>query len=389
VGAIGTVCLWGVGAGEVLGRVFKPAGGKGAKFEKGSVLVGEIVDGERVIDAVVIGCEGGEEFAINCHGNPIILEAVVKLLERNGAQAEIGGLKAHPTAKIESLKLKVKSDEEEKTAIAREVQEEQFRAGTLEGLRIILRQKASATKNGGLKAHPTSLEDWAEGALQRKDLGILKSEAGEILRRSAAAAYIIDGCCVVLAGPANSGKSTLMNLLCGRNVSIVADVPGTTRDWVRAQAKFGPVLAELTDTAGLDEALAGEVDREAQRRSIELLDKADIVLFVTEKAKSKEQKVNAQIKNQKDKMITVVNKSDLPGDKDGAGIAVSAITGSGVEELKNAVLKKLGLEEGYRGFGAVAFTDRQKNLLAGIAGTDSANTAGPLVYELLNGPKKV
>ena len=59
----------------------------------------------------------------------------------------------------------------------------------------------------------------------------------------------------MIAGPANSGKSTLLNCLAGREKSIVADIPGTTRDWVSATCISGPLAMEIFDTAGLDESL--------------------------------------------------------------------------------------------------------------------------------------
>lgn len=84
---------------------------------------------------------------------------------------------------------------------------------------------------------------------------------------------------IVIAGPVNAGKSTLFNALLGRDRAIVADVPGTTRDYVEAEWDVGPYGAWLVDTAGLrdsDEA----IEAEGINRSREQIESADLVLWV-------------------------------------------------------------------------------------------------------------
>ena len=159
---------------------------------------------------------------------------------------------------------------------------------------------------GGLSA---KVVEW----LKTESLGQIQKEAAEILKASQAAQYIIHGCKVVLAGPANSGKSTLLNCLAGTDKSIVADIPGTTRDWVSAHCVSGSLAMEIVDTAGLDESLTLEnaIDKEAQERSVELIKQADVVIWVVdgseEKLNSKNQKVKIQSKNR----IVAINKCDL------------------------------------------------------------------------------
>ena len=81
-GAISSIQLTGAGAKDILNRLFNSAGGKAAEFKAGKILVGNIVDKGRVVDQVVIGCEETDSFAINCHGNPIIVEMIMALLAR-------------------------------------------------------------------------------------------------------------------------------------------------------------------------------------------------------------------------------------------------------------------------------------------------------------------
>ena len=85
-GAISTVQVFGDSAKAVIRKIFKPMGTKSAKFSPGEILLGSIHDGDEVIDQVTIGCEGPDNFAINCHGNPLIVEMIMQLLAKEGAK---------------------------------------------------------------------------------------------------------------------------------------------------------------------------------------------------------------------------------------------------------------------------------------------------------------
>ncbi len=83
----------------------------------------------------------------------------------------------------------------------------------------------------------------------------------------------------VLAGPPNAGKSSLFNALLGRRRALVADVPGTTRDYVEAEFNVGPHGAVLVDTAGLRSG-AEEIEAAGIEMSREQVEQADVVLWV-------------------------------------------------------------------------------------------------------------
>jgi small GTP-binding protein len=82
---------------------------------------------------------------------------------------------------------------------------------------------------------------------------------------------------VVALGPANVGKSSLMNALAGRGVAIVADEPGTTRDHIGVLIDMGGLVVRYIDTPGLREA-AGEIEEEAVTLALEVAGRADLVL---------------------------------------------------------------------------------------------------------------
>jgi tRNA U34 5-carboxymethylaminomethyl modifying GTPase MnmE/TrmE len=126
-GAISTIQIFGVSAEAVMKKVFKPAGIKPLKFKMGEILLGTITDGAEVIDQVTIGCEGPDTFAINCHGNPLIVEMIMQLLQRHGA--------ALLTA--EQLLKKLLTAQKYADTIAVEAKLSQAKARTLQGTKIL------------------------------------------------------------------------------------------------------------------------------------------------------------------------------------------------------------------------------------------------------------
>jgi tRNA modification GTPase len=112
-------------------------------------------------------------------------------------------------------------------------------------------------------------------ALREHFAGVLASaQQGRLLR---------DGMTVVIAGPPNAGKSSLMNRLAGFDAAIVAPVPGTTRDVLRERIEIEGLPLHLLDTAGL--RLGGDaVEAEGMRRARGEIARADRVLFVIDAA---------------------------------------------------------------------------------------------------------
>ena len=296
-GAISTIQLFGNKAETILKKIFKSAGAKPAKFKTGEILLGQITDDSEIIDQVTIGCEGLETIAINCHGNPLIVADIMKLLGQHGVKL----------VTAEELLAKILSAQKTTSTIALEAKLAQLKAKTIEGAKIITNQA-----NAGLSKTAT---DWLQN-MNKIPLNEIKSHAGRILETSQTAKLIIYGCKAVIAGPPNTGKSTLLNCLCGKPKAIVTDIKGTTRDWVSAHCRIGPLSVGLIDTAGLDEKLAAESDapdKESQIRAVQILEDADLVLFVLDNSQTAEQLDGKLLEKITDKKIlTVLNKSDLP-----------------------------------------------------------------------------
>lgn len=112
------------------------------------------------------------------------------------------------------------------------------------------------------------------------DLQAVSHEMAAMLQDFRQGERLRDGIVVVLAGPPNAGKSTLLNTLSGRDVAIVSDTPGTTRDVIEVALDLGGIPVTLLDTAGLREA-GDAIEREGVRRSRDRIATADIVVWLT------------------------------------------------------------------------------------------------------------
>lgn len=142
-----------------------------------------------------------------------------------------------------------------------------------------------------------------------------------------------DGLRVVLAGPPNVGKSSLLNALARREVAIVSPEAGTTRDVIEVRLDLGGYAVVLTDTAGLRVA-AGAVEAEGIRRTIEQVVRADVMLWLVD-ATAPVWDIPADLATRRGLTIVVLNKSDLVTllDCSRDTIAVSATTGQGLDVL--------------------------------------------------------
>jgi tRNA modification GTPase len=378
VGAIATVQVFGDAAQGVLGQIFQPKSGRAAEFEKGKILLGAIVDGEKTIDQVTIGYEGSHTFAIHCHGNPLIVEMIMELLGTCGVEL----------IDAEELLRKTLIAQKHLNTIAIEAKLAQLNAKTLAGTKIIANQT-----EGGLSA---IVSKWLrDGEAMSSDR--IAAEAEQILKNSQVAKLTIAGCTIILAGPPNSGKSTLLNRLAGRQKAIVTDIEGTTRDWVSAECQIGPLAVTLIDTAGLDEELAAvsdsEADKAAQKRTMQILSEAELVLLILDGSRPAGKIDKTLLHNLAGKkVLTVLNKSDLPQKLDigkspkppGDTVQISAESGAGIESLKEAILHITGATE-INAETAIAFTPRQEDLLKQLTTAKSNRQARQIISELLNG----
>jgi len=165
----------------------------------------------------------------------------------------------------------------------------------------------------------------------RLDEAIRRAKEGKILR---------DGALVVIAGPPNAGKSSLLNALLGESRAIVSATPGTTRDSIEEWLDIDGWPVRLVDTAGLRET-DDDIEGEGVARARDLMEKADIVLNLTPADANRESPV-ARHPSPSTRTIEVFSKCDLAANSEDFGvISVSAKTGEGLDTLRGAIAAEL------------------------------------------------
>lgn len=249
----------------------------------------------------------------------------------------------------------------------------------VEGLSDLLRAESDAQRRAALAGQGlgAEVERWRSGVLNlsamveaaidqsdeddvppdRRNIdglaATLDQEIGALLLRPGAE-RLFEGVRVAFAGPPNSGKSSLINVLAQRDVAIVSPVAGTTRDVIEAPVKIGGTSYVLTDMAGLRDATSDHIERAGIDRAKRRIEQADIVVWMDETA---EPSVTAG------EIIRIFPRCDASGREESpAGLLrVSAKTGEGlcglVEELNDRARLMLPRE------GEIALTRRQRGYL--------------------------
>ena len=161
-------------------------------------------------------------------------------------------------------------------------------------------------------------------------LAALRARFADAARRAREGKILRDGALVVLAGPPNAGKSSLMNALLGERRTIVSATPGTTRDSIEEWLDVDGYPVRLVDTAGL-RTTGDAIEGEGVKRAEELIERADLVLALGNVAGTDARRV-----------IRLHAKCDLDDVRDPAlGLRVSAVTGEGLDELRQAIAAQL------------------------------------------------
>ena len=146
---------------------------------------------------------------------------------------------------------------------------------------------------GGVDAS-NSVKDAAGAAIERIDRALATADAGERLR---------EGFTIVIAGPPNVGKSTLMNALAGRDVAITSPIPGTTRDLIEVFLDLNGYPVTLVDTAGIRDS-ADPIEQEGVARASRRAENADLTLWLDDCADGQTPDVGSPV-------LSVRSKIDL------------------------------------------------------------------------------
>jgi tRNA modification GTPase len=191
-------------------------------------------------------------------------------------------------------------------------------------------------------------EDDIEADIRRDALPLITqamSETARLAETFASGRMLREGDLVVIAGRPNVGKSSLFNMLLGKDRAIVTHIPGTTRDEVDDVLIKDGVMIRLTDTAGIRE-VADEVEHIGISRAKDAAMRADLTLFVIDASEGITDEDREIYESLGENTVIVLNKSDLP-DRTSEGdvirefnkkaVTVSALHGEGRETLLSLI----------------------------------------------------
>ena len=349
--AIGILRISGEKTLAVLDALFAPAGGKPmSQLPARRMVYGAVRDAQgHVIDhalAVWFAAEHsytGEVGAeIHCHGSPVVLhEALAAAFAAGARQAKAGEFtqRAFLNGKMDLTEAEAVVDliDAETAEAARNA------AGQVDGALRRLAESAYdklldiASRFYAVVDYPD--EDIEDASPAEVEATLRESETAlsDLLSTYARGRIVKNGVATAIIGAPNAGKSSLLNRLVGYDRAIVTEIAGTTRDTVEEKALVGGVLLRLIDTAGLRET-DDAVERLGVERSRKAVEQADLILALVDgsrprSAEDEKTLVLAQMSGKP--YLLLRTKRDLGGAGD--GIAVSNVTGEGLDELEAAV----------------------------------------------------
>ena len=176
---------------------------------------------------------------------------------------------------------------------------------------------------------PTSSSD-----LISADLAILMKEMSEASSSAGSAEIIRNGFKVAIIGAPNAGKSSLLNAMAKREVAIVTDVAGTTRDVLTVELDMEGYLVRLFDTAGIREA-EDIVEREGIQRARAAARSADMILYLRDAGSIAAPEEQFDVPS-----LTVETKSDLYPMLQSEAVRISSLTGEGLQIIHRAVVER-------------------------------------------------
>jgi tRNA modification GTPase len=361
--------------------------------ELGAIMLGELPAARRATLARFLDAQGealdaglalffpaphsytGEHvLELHGHGGPLVLEALI------ARALELGARRAAPGEFTQRAFLNDKLDLTQAEAVA-----DLIDAGSQQALRAAMRslQGEFSAMVHGLTEGVTELRSYVEAAidfpeeeidfLADRELAVrfatLREHFAAVEDSARLGRLLHEGMTVVIAGPPNAGKSSLLNRLAGYDAAIVTPIAGTTRDVLRERIHLDGMPLHVLDTAGL-RAGGDAVEAEGVRRAYAEMQRADRVLFVIDAAADPSGAAYRQELSALPAQVPVTllfNKCDLVPELglSAAGgvpprLALSALTGEGLPELR-AHLKSC---MGYQGDAGGAVSARRRHLEA-------------------------
>ncbi len=362
VAAISVIRISGDETLEVIHRLFRRKSGK-RTIPSHKVLLGYIVDpdtGEIIDECLLVFMKSphtytGEDMAeISCHGGRLVPQLVLRAVLKAGARlAEPGEFtkRAFLNGKIDLVRARgvleiVEAQTEKAVKLARErllghISDE---VGKIRECFLDFLKELEARIDFGEDVPPLP-----NGVIETK-LNEIRQKLENLLEKGEANKYFLEGAKVAILGKPNVGKSTLFNDLLGQERAIVTEEAGTTRDIISEQVLWEGMPITFYDTAGMRDT-EGMVEKIGIERARELSKKVDLRLLLLDASSPLEKEDTDLLQWVEQPRIVVLNKIDLgrvlkPNEfRNEDVIEISALKKTGLSQLKEKILEKLGTPE--------------------------------------------
>ena len=327
IGAIGVIRLSGPDAIKIINKVFK---GKDLEQQDSHTIhFGTIREGEKIIDEVLVSLFIAPKsytkenvVEISCHGSKYIIDAIIKLLIKQGARLAKAGeftLRAFLNGGLDLSQAEAVADLiASNSKASHQLAMQQMRGGFSNELKALREQLIHFASMIELEL------DFGEEDVEFANRDDLKNL---VLRLIAHISHLIrsfdlgnvlkNGVPVVIAGKPNVGKSTLLNALLNEERAIVSDIAGTTRDTIEDEINIKGITFRFIDTAGIRET-QDIIEAKGVERTFEKIKSSAVVIYLFDPEETKEEELETILADLKavtaqnnSQLIVVANKADI------------------------------------------------------------------------------
>ena len=319
---IGIVRISGDDAFQIIDRIYKGKK-KLSEADSHTIHYGFIKDGGETVDEVLVSVmraprtfTGEDTVEINCHGGVYVVQRVLETVLKNGARP------AEPGEFTKRAFLNGKMDLSQAEAVIDVItsKNEYALQSSVSQLRGSVKKKIE-TMRETLLYHTafieTALDDPEHisvdgyGETLEKELIPIREELKKLIDSAGNGRIIKEGIQTVILGKPNAGKSSLLNVLSGRERAIVTEIEGTTRDVLEEQIHLNGLNLNMIDTAGIRQT-EDVVEKIGVEKAREYAESADLIIYVADASRKLDENDReiAQIIAGK-KVVVLLNKSDL------------------------------------------------------------------------------
>ena len=353
IGAIAIVRISGNQAINICNKVFS----KNLEDVKSHTIhFGTIKNDKELIDEVLLSVfknpysfTGEDVIEISCHGSVFIQQQILQLLTKNGSRMANPGeftLRAFTNGKMDLSQAEAVADliaSESKKA--HKIAINQMRGGFSDDLKKLREQLINFASLIELELDFSEEDvEFANREQFNELLLLIKEKLTKLIDSFQLGNVIKNGIPVAILGAPNVGKSTLLNTLVNEDRAIVSEIAGTTRDTIEDVINIEGVQFRFIDTAGLRDT-SNKIEIIGIQKALEKAEKAKVIIYLLDatadfKAQEKEIK---KIKKLQNKMIVVVNKTDLNPNicktlKKKNYLFISAKNKDGIEDLTKTII---------------------------------------------------